>query len=127
MIDEKNVLQPHQHLKDCRLWGWFESLIAMPVYQVKELTVNPGASVSRQSHKYWSEHWVVVCGTATVVLDEDLLTIGANESVYIQAGQKHRLSNTKKDTLVVIEVQTGSYLGEDDIIRYEDVYNRVRE
>ena len=124
---EKNVSQAHQHLKDYRPWGWFESLVAMPGYQVKRLNVNPGASLSLQSHKYRSEHWVVVSGTATVVLDEDLLTIETNESVYIQSGQKHRLSNTESDNLVVIEVQTGSYLGEDDIIRYEDVYNRIRE
>ena len=69
----------------------------------------------------------MVCGTATVVLDEDLLTIEANESVYIRSGQKHRLSNTKSGILVVIEVQTGSYLGEDDKIRYEDVYSRICE
>lgn len=126
-LREKNVSQAHQHLKDFRPWGWFESLVAMPGYQVKRLNVYPGASLSLQSHKYRSEHWVVVSGTATVVLDEDLLTIETNESVYIHSGQKHRLSNTKSEALVVIEVQTGSYLGEDDIIRYKDVYNRVRE
>jgi mannose-1-phosphate guanylyltransferase/mannose-6-phosphate isomerase len=126
-LHEKNISQAHDHLKDYRPWGWFESLVAMPGYQVKRLNVYPGASLSLQSHEYRSEHWVVVCGTATVALDEDLLTIEANESVYIQAGQKHRLSNATNENLVVIEVQTGSYLGEDDIIRYEDVYNRIRD
>ncbi|MBP80176.1 MAG: mannose-1-phosphate guanylyltransferase/mannose-6-phosphate isomerase [Deltaproteobacteria bacterium] len=126
-LSEKDVLQAHQHSRDYRPWGWFESLVTVPGYQVKRLNVYPGAALSLQSHQYRSEHWVVVFGTATVTVDEDLLTIKTNSSVYIQSGQKHRLSNMTRDPLIVIEVQTGSYLGEDDIIRYEDVYNRVHE
>jgi mannose-1-phosphate guanylyltransferase / mannose-6-phosphate isomerase len=126
-LSKNNVSQAHQHSKDYRPWGWFESLVTMPGYQVKRLNVRPGAALSLQSHQHRSEHWVVVCGTATVALDEDLLTIETNSSVYIQSGQKHRLSNMTRDPLVVIEVQTGNYLGEDDIIRYEDAYNRDHE
>jgi mannose-1-phosphate guanylyltransferase/mannose-6-phosphate isomerase len=121
----KNLYQAHQHFRDYRPWGWFESLVVSPGYQVKRLNVYPGASLSLQSHQHRSEHWIVVYGTATVTIEEDVLTIETNASVYIQSGQKHRLSNRTSETLVVIEVQTGNYLGEDDITRYEDVYNRV--
>ena len=86
--------------------------------------MNPGASLSLQSHRYRSEHWVVVSGKASVLIDDELADINKNESVYIHAGQKHRLSNNTEESLIVIEVQTGSYLGEDDIVRYADVYNR---
>ena len=126
-LDKKKISQACKHVKDYRPWGWFESLVSMPGYQVKRLNVYPGATLSLQSHKYRSEHWIVVCGTATVVLDGDLMTVEPNTSVYIQSGQKHRLANDTNGSLVVIEVQTGSYLGEDDIIRYEDAYNRVQE
>lgn len=120
----KNVPQAHQHTRDYRPWGWFESLVNMPGYQVKSLHVYPGAKLSLQSHQHRSEHWVVVCGTATVIRNEETITVGTNASVYINAGQKHRLSNDTSDLLIVIEVQTGSYLGEDDIVRYDDVYDR---
>jgi mannose-1-phosphate guanylyltransferase / mannose-6-phosphate isomerase len=123
-LNIQNVSQACQHAKDHRPWGWFESLIIMPGYQVKRLHVYPGAELSLQSHQYRSEHWVAVSGTATVTRDEEIITLKTNESVYIDAGQKHRLSNHTFDPLIVIEVQTGSYLGEDDIIRYDDVYNR---
>ena len=126
-LSENKVLQANQHSKDYRPWGWFESLVNEPGYQVKRLNVYPGATLSLQTHQHRSEHWVVVCGTATVTCDGVLMTIETNASVYIKAGQKHRLANDTKNPLVVIEVQTGSYLGEDDIIRYEDVYNRVQK
>ena len=80
--------------------------------------------MSLQSHKFRSEHWVVVGGTATIWRDEEIFTLEVNSSVYIKAGQKHRLANNTEEELTVIEVQTGTYLGEDDIIRYEDVYRR---
>ena len=96
----------------------------MPGYQVKRLHVYPGEALSLQSHQYRSEHWVVVSGTASVVRGGDVMTMAANESVYIHAKQKHRLANETDAPLTVIEVQTGSYLGEDDIVRYEDVYKR---
>ena len=123
-LESQGVSEATEHLKDYRPWGWFESLILMPNYQVKRLHVYPKATLSLQSHKYRSEHWVVVSGSATVCRDEDMFVLNCNESVYIKAGQKHRLANETEEPLFVIEVQTGSYLGEDDIIRYEDVYHR---
>ena len=125
LLSMENVPQALHHTKDYRPWGWFESLINMPGYQVKRLNVYPGAKLSLQSHQHRSEHWVVVHGTATVMLDEEFVTLETNASVYIEAGQKHRLANNTGDPLIVIEVQTGSYLGEDDILRYDDHYNRA--
>ncbi len=123
-LEKAGVTQANRHAKDYRPWGWFESLINMPGYQVKRLHVYPGEALSLQSHQYRSEHWVVVSGTASVVRGGDVMTMAANESVYIHAKQKHRLANETDAPLTVIEVQTGSYLGEDDIVRYEDVYKR---
>ncbi len=123
-LERAGVSQANQHAKDYRPWGWFESLVNMPGYQVKRLHVYPGAALSLQSHKHRSEHWVVVSGTASVVRENEVLTLATNESVYIHVGQKHRLANETDAPLTVIEVQTGNYLGEDDIVRYEDVYRR---
>tara|TARA_Y100001960_G_scaffold124362_1_gene132611 strand:+ start:1806 stop:3224 length:1419 start_codon:yes stop_codon:yes gene_type:complete len=123
-LEKKDVNQAKQHVRDERPWGWFESLIDLPTYQVKILHVYPGARLSLQSHKFRSEHWVVVGGTATIWRDKEMFTLESNASVFINAGQKHRLANETEEELTVIEVQTGSYLGEDDIIRYEDVYQR---
>jgi mannose-1-phosphate guanylyltransferase/mannose-6-phosphate isomerase len=113
-----------EHLKDYRPWGWFERLATMPGYQVKCLCVYPGSKLSLQSHEYRSEHWVVVSGSAKVYRDDEVFVLDCNESIFIRAKQKHRLVNDTDDPLIVIEVQTGSYLGEDDIVRYEDVYQR---
>ena len=124
-LEKAGVSQANQHAKDYRPWGWFESLVNMPGYQVKRLHVYPGAALSLQSHQHRSEHWVVVSGTASVVRDDEVLTLTTNESTYIAIGQKHRLANETDADLVVIEVQTGVYLGEDDIVRYDDVYSRV--
>ena len=123
-LETAGIPQANQHAKDYRPWGWFESLVNMPGYQVKRLHVYPGASLSLQSHQHRSEHWVVVSGTASVVLDNEVLRLATNESVYIHVGQKHRLANETDAPLTVIEVQTGSYLGEDDIVRFEDIYMR---
>ena len=123
-LEKAGISQANQHAKDYRPWGWFESLVNMSGYQVKRLHVYPGAALSLQSHQHRSEHWVVVNGNANVVRDNEVLTLATNESVYIHAGQKHRLANETDDPLIVIEVQTGDYLGEDDIVRYEDVYRR---
>jgi mannose-1-phosphate guanylyltransferase/mannose-6-phosphate isomerase len=123
-LEQAGISQAHQHAKDYRPWGWFESLVNMPGYQVKRLHVYPGAALSLQSHQHRSEHWVVVSGTASVVREDEMLTLATNESVYIHLGQKHRLANETDAPLTVIEVQTGEYLGEDDIVRYEDVYSR---
>jgi len=123
-LEKAGVSQANQHAKDYRPWGWFESLVNMPGYQVKRLHVYPGAALSLQSHQHRSEHWVVVSGTASVVRDDEVLMLATNESIYIHVGQKHRLANETDTTLTVIEVQTGDYLGEDDIIRYLDQYDR---
>jgi mannose-1-phosphate guanylyltransferase/mannose-6-phosphate isomerase len=125
VLEANNVAQATQHARDYRPWGWFESLVNVPGYQVKRLHVDPGSRLSLQSHKHRSEHWVIVDGTATVVIEDEQLIVEANRSVYIQAGQKHRLSNLTNDPLTVIEVQTGLYLGEDDILRYSDDFNRT--
>jgi len=93
-------------------------------FQVKRIVVHPGAALSLQSHHHRSEHWVVVEGTARVTVNEDVRLIAENESVYIPLGATHRMENPGKVPMVLIEVQTGSYLGEDDIVRYEDVYLR---
>jgi len=110
--------------KDHRPWGWFESLVMGDRFQVKRIVVHPGAALSLQSHHHRSEHWIVVEGTAKVTVDDEVKLVSENQSVYIPLGAVHRMENPGKVPMVLIEVQTGSYLGEDDIIRYEDVYSR---
>ena len=124
-LEKLGVPQARQHAIDYRPWGWFECLVDMPSYKVKRLHIYPGAALSLQSHLHRSEHWVVVAGTASVIREHETVTLETNESVYIHVGQKHRLSNETHDPLTVIEVQTGDYLGEDDIVRFEDIYSRV--
>ncbi|MCU0899519.1 MAG: mannose-1-phosphate guanylyltransferase/mannose-6-phosphate isomerase [Cypionkella sp.] len=109
---------------DHRPWGMFESLVVGARFQVKRIVVNPGASLSLQSHHHRSEHWIVVQGTARVTVDKEVRLLTENQSVYIPLGAIHRMENPGKVPMILIEVQTGSYLGEDDIIRYEDVYAR---
>ena len=113
-----------QHLRNLRPWGFFETLSLSPRFQVKLLHVKPGGKLSMQMHHHRSEHWVVVQGTAKVVIGDKEQLVRENESVYIQATQWHRLENPGKVPLELIEVQLGSYLGEDDILRTDDVYNR---
>ena len=108
-----------------RPWGWYETLVLGERFQVKQIMVPPGRQLSLQSHVHRSEHWVVVQGTANVTVDEKVTLVTENQSVYIPLGAVHRLENPGKVDLHLIEVQTGSYLGEDDIIRYEDIYNRA--
>lgn len=115
------------HCKVYRPWGYYETLIEGPAYKVKRITVNPGAKLSLQSHTQRAEHWVVVHGVATIVRGDDELVLRENESTYISQHMKHRLSNFGDKPLEVIEVQTGEYLGEDDIVRYEDGYRRIAE
>ena len=93
-------------------------------FQVKRIMVKPGGILSLQSHVHRSEHWIVVAGTAEVTLGEEVKLVSENQSVYIPLGTKHRMANPGKVPMYLIEVQTGSYFGEDDIERYEDVYNR---
>jgi mannose-1-phosphate guanylyltransferase/mannose-6-phosphate isomerase len=123
-LKDKKVSQAISSAKDHRPWGWFESLAISGRFQVKRIHVLPNAALSLQSHHHRSEHWIVVQGTARVTLDDEVKLVAENESVYIPLGAKHRLENPGKVSMVLIEVQTGTYLGEDDIIRYDDNYNR---
>lgn len=123
-LKAKNAAQATTFPKDHRPWGWFESLVIGNRFQVKRISVHPGASLSLQSHHHRAEHWIVVSGTAEVEIDGKVQLLGENQSVFIPLGAKHRMKNPGKMPMVLIEVQTGSYLGEDDIIRYEDVYAR---
>jgi mannose-1-phosphate guanylyltransferase/mannose-6-phosphate isomerase len=113
-----------EHVKVWRPWGAYESIDDGSRHQVKRITVNPGSKLSLQSHFHRAEHWVVVSGTARVTVGETVSVLGENQSVYIPLGEVHRLENPGRIPLDLIEVQVGSYLGEDDIVRYEDVYNR---
>ncbi|MEM1003749.1 MAG: mannose-1-phosphate guanylyltransferase/mannose-6-phosphate isomerase [Pseudomonadota bacterium] len=108
-----------------RPWGWYETLCLGTRFQVKRIMVKPGGILSLQSHVHRAEHWVVVAGTARVTVGEEVKLLSENESVYIPLGAVHRMENPGKLPMYLIEVQTGSYLGEDDIVRYEDVYNRT--
>ena len=123
-LKAKGAKQAEELPVDHRPWGWFESLVIGDRFQVKRIHVNPGAALSLQSHHHRSEHWIVVEGTAKVTVDDDVRLVSENESVYIPLGAVHRMENPGKVPMVLIEVQTGTYLGEDDIIRYEDVYAR---
>ncbi|CUH21474.1 Alginate biosynthesis protein AlgA [Jannaschia seosinensis] len=123
-LKAKQAKQAGTFPKDHRPWGWFESLVIGNRFQVKRIVVHPGAALSLQSHHHRSEHWIVVEGTARVTVDQDVRLVTENQSIYVPLGATHRMENPGKVPMVLIEVQTGSYLGEDDIIRYEDVYAR---
>ena len=112
------------HRKAYRPWGWYDSIDAGERFQVKRIVVNPGAKLSLQMHHHRAEHWIVVKGTAEVTNGERSFLLAENESTYIPLGHTHRLSNPGKVPLEIIEVQSGSYLGEDDIVRFEDTYGR---
>ncbi|WP_170334150.1 mannose-1-phosphate guanylyltransferase/mannose-6-phosphate isomerase [Ruegeria arenilitoris] len=123
-LKEKGAPQATAFPKDHRPWGWFESLVVGERFQVKRIHVHPGASLSLQSHFHRSEHWIVVEGTALVKIDDHEQLVTENQSVYIPLGAVHRMENPGQVPMVLIEVQTGTYLGEDDIVRYEDIYAR---
>ena len=123
-LKAKGAAQAETLPRDYRPWGWYESIALGSRFQVKRIVVNPGASLSLQSHHHRSEHWIVVEGTAKVTIDEDIKIVTENQSVYIPLGAIHRMENPGKLPLTLIEVQTGSYFGEDDITRYDDVYAR---
>lgn len=123
-LKEFAVPQGEAFPKDHRPWGWFESLILSDCFQVKRISVNPGAALSLQSHKFRSEHWVVVEGVAKVTIDDRVELIEAGQSVYVPLGAVHRMENVGTSPMILIEVQIGTYFGEDDIVRYEDVYAR---
>jgi mannose-1-phosphate guanylyltransferase/mannose-6-phosphate isomerase len=119
--DEGNL-----HRRVHRPWGWYDSIDAGPRFQVKRIMVKPGASLSLQMHHHRAEHWIVVSGTAEVTCGEKKMILGENQSTYIPLGEVHRLANPGTIPLEIIEVQSGSYLGEDDIVRFEDVYGRSK-
>jgi mannose-1-phosphate guanylyltransferase / mannose-6-phosphate isomerase len=119
------VAQADDYPQFHRPWGWYETLCLSDRFQVKRIMVKPGGILSLQSHVHRSEHWVVVAGTARVTVGDDVRLVGENESVYIPLGTRHRMENPGKVAMYLIEVQTGAYLGEDDIERYEDVYDRA--
>ncbi|PZF78976.1 mannose-1-phosphate guanylyltransferase/mannose-6-phosphate isomerase [Aestuariivirga litoralis] len=120
----QKVAQATAFRSDRRPWGWFETLATGDRFKVKRIVVLPGAALSLQSHRHRAEHWIVVEGTARVTVGEAVSLVSENQSVYIPLGEKHRLENPGGTNMVLIEVQTGSYFGEDDIIRYEDIYAR---
>jgi len=113
------------HRTVARPWGTYTILGEGPAYKIKRIVVKPGASLSLQMHHHRSEHWIVVRGMARVVNGEKELFVKTNESTYIPAGHRHRLENPGVLDLVMIEVQSGEYLGEDDIVRFQDIYGRV--
>ena len=123
-LGDQSFLEAEIFPKDHRPWGWFESLALGDYFQVKRIFVKPGAALSLQSHMHRSEHWIVVEGTAEVTVDDETRLVTENQSVYIPLGAVHRMENPGKVDMVLIEVQTGIYLGENDIIRYEDIYER---
>jgi mannose-1-phosphate guanylyltransferase/mannose-6-phosphate isomerase len=116
--------QAVQHRRVARPWGWYDSIDMGPRHQVKRISVRPGAKLSLQMHHHRAEHWIVVKGTALVTRGEEEVLLSENQSTYIPLGVKHRLENPGKTDLELIEVQSGSYLGEDDIVRFEDTYGR---
>jgi mannose-1-phosphate guanylyltransferase/mannose-6-phosphate isomerase len=112
------------HRRVYRPWGCYEGVDAGDRFQVKRITVNPGAALSLQMHHHRAEHWIVVKGTARVTRGDEVFFVSENESTFIPLGTRHRLENPGAIPLEIIEVQSGSYLGEDDIVRFEDRYNR---
>ncbi|MBD1549659.1 mannose-1-phosphate guanylyltransferase/mannose-6-phosphate isomerase [Roseibium aggregatum] len=123
-LKARGAKQAETFLCDHRPWGWFETLALADRFQVKRIVVNPGAALSLQSHVHRSEHWIVVSGTAKVTVDGSVSLVTENQSIYVPLGAVHRMENPGKLPMILIEVQTGAYLGEDDIIRYEDIYSR---
>lgn len=126
-LKQSNRKEQEQHLRNFRPWGYFDTLNFGPRFQVKLLHVKPGGRLSTQMHHHRSEHWVVVQGTAVVTVGDREQLLRENESIYISATQWHRLENPGKVPLEIIEVQIGTYLGEDDIIRKDDIYHRAPE
>jgi mannose-1-phosphate guanylyltransferase/mannose-6-phosphate isomerase len=116
--------EAHLHQKVFRPWGSYESLVVADRFQVKRIVVAPGQTLSLQKHHHRAEHWIVVAGTAEVTCEDKVFMLREDESTYIPLGHKHRLANPGRIPLELIEVQSGTYLGEDDIVRYEDVYGR---
>jgi mannose-1-phosphate guanylyltransferase/mannose-6-phosphate isomerase len=123
-LKKDGASQAVMHRRVARPWGWYDSIDMGERFQVKRIAVKPGASLSLQMHHHRAEHWIVVKGTAKVTNGEDVFLLEENQSTYIPIGVKHRLENPGKSDLEMIEVQSGGYLGEDDIVRFEDTYGR---
>ncbi|MDR4651832.1 MAG: mannose-1-phosphate guanylyltransferase/mannose-6-phosphate isomerase [Nitrosomonas sp.] len=123
-LKETGRSESHLHRKVFRPWGWYDSIDSGDRFQVKRIVVKPGASLSLQMHHHRAEHWIVVRGTARVTRNDESYLVTENESTYIPIGTRHRLENPGRVPLEMIEVQSGSYLGEDDIVRFEDIYGR---
>ena len=127
LVNDKKLKEGKEHKKIHRPWGSYESLEEGNSWQIKKIEVNPGASLSLQLHNHRSEHWIIVEGIAKVQIDKNSKLLSKNESIYIPAKSKHRLGNPGDIPLILIEVQTGDYLGEDDIIRFDDLYGRISD
>jgi mannose-1-phosphate guanylyltransferase/mannose-6-phosphate isomerase len=123
-LSEQKRFEQTLHRKVHRPWGWYDSVDEGDRFKVKRICVNPGGTLSLQKHHQRAEHWIVVKGEAEVTCDDQVKRLQENESTYIPLGSVHRLHNPGSTPLELIEVQTGSYLGEDDIVRYEDSYGR---
>jgi mannose-1-phosphate guanylyltransferase/mannose-6-phosphate isomerase len=123
-LKERGRYEHSLHREVFRPWGSYDSIENGPRFQVKRLKIKPGAALSLQMHHHRAEHWVVVAGTARITRDEEVFLLEENQSTYIPIGVKHRIENPGMIALEIIEVQSGSYLGEDDIVRFEDVYGR---
>lgn len=124
MLDQQQRSEHTLHRKVYRPWGWYDSIDEADRFKVKRIQVKPGASLSLQKHHHRAEHWIVVKGTAEVTCGDRVILLSENQSTYIPLGEVHRLTNPGSILLEIIEVQSGSYLGEDDIVRYEDNYGR---
>ena len=123
-LEKNNFREAKENKKIYRPWGNFTRIEEGLTWQVKRLEIKPKASISLQMHKQRSEHWIIVSGKAKVEIDDEVKFLNKNESTFIPLGSKHRLSNPEDIPLILIEVQSGAYLGEDDIIRFEDLYGR---
>ena len=123
--DKRSEVESHR--KVFRPWGYYDSIDSGEDFQVKRIVVNSGAKLSLQKHKYRAEHWVVIRGIALITCDDKVFELVENQSTYIPQGSLHRLENHQDMPLEIIEIQTGSYLGEDDIIRVEDDYMRIKK
>lgn len=126
-LKAKGAKQAEFSSRHHRPWGWFESLATGLRFQVKRIVVHPGAALSLQSHHHRAEHWIVVEGTARITIDDKVQLLTENQSIYIPVGAVHRLENPGKFPVTLVEVQTGSYFGEDDIVRYADMYDRYQK
>jgi mannose-1-phosphate guanylyltransferase / mannose-6-phosphate isomerase len=125
-LDASRTAEAVAHRKVHRPWGWYDSIDAGERFRVKRLHIKPGASISLQLHQHRSEHWVVIRGTAEVTRGNEVFAVQENESAFIPQGEKHRLRNPGTVALELIEVQSGSYVEEDDIVRFDDIYGRVK-